>query len=289
MTRKHTNLDDFSASTSSWREGERITSAANASIKLLRSLDRKKARADSGLFVTEGERLVREALDNGWTPRILLVGDEALMRGHTVETIDRAHKAGARILLTSARLLGAVSKKDNPQTLIAAFQQRDLTLGSFATNGPRRWIALYEVRDPGNLGTIVRTADAAGVDGVILVGQCCDPFAVETVRATMGSLFSTPLARATPKDFLDWRAAAGARLAAASINGDRRHDAADYGDKSVVLMGNEQAGLPPEMEAACDVLVRIPMRGAADSLNLAQATAVMTYEVWRDRGYDDGA
>jgi TrmH family RNA methyltransferase len=146
-------------------------------------------------------------------------------------------------------------------------------------------VALYEVRDPGNLGTVIRTADAAGVNGVILVGQTCDPFSVEAVRATMGSLFAMPVAAAKFAELNAWRAKAGARMVAASMRGSRAHDKADYGQRSVVLMGNEQAGLPVEVENECDELVRIPMMGAADSLNLASAASVMIYEVWRSRGY----
>jgi len=135
------------------------------------------------------------------------------------------------------------------------------------------------------LGTIVRTADAAGVDGVILIGQCCDPFSVEAVRATMGSLFAMPLVEAEFADFNAWRTKAGARMLAASMRGVHAHDKATYGQRSVVLMGNEQAGLPVEVEAECDELVRIPMMGAADSLNLASAASVMIYEAWRSQGY----
>jgi TrmH family RNA methyltransferase len=158
-------------------------------------------------------------------------------------------------------------------------------LSEFPHDGMKRWVAMYEVRDPGNLGTVIRTADAAGCDGVMLIGQTCDPFSVEAVRATMGSLFAMPLASVDFETFDEWRKKVGARMVAASMRGIRAHDAARYGERSVVLMGNEQSGLPVEVEGRCDELVRIPMMGAADSLNLASAAAVMIYEVWRTRGY----
>ncbi|MEP7210944.1 MAG: RNA methyltransferase, partial [Alphaproteobacteria bacterium] len=120
---------------------------------------------------------------------------------------------------------------------------------------------------------------------VILVNQCCDPFSVEAVRATMGSLFAMKLVEADFASFDEWRRKAGAQMVAASMHGKQRHDATSYTERSIVLMGNEQAGLPADVETACDTLVRIPMSGAADSLNLASATAVMIYEVWRGRGY----
>ncbi|MBI1362141.1 MAG: RNA methyltransferase [Alphaproteobacteria bacterium] len=265
---------------------EHITSTANDTVKLLKSLNAKKARAETGLFLAEGARLVEEAMVHGWSPAYVLAGSDAASRPRTADLLARLKKAGARVLTASEKVLVSVSRKDNPQTLIAAFRQKLSRLADLDAAGPRRWVALYEVRDPGNLGTIVRTADASGVDGVILVGQCCDPFSVEAVRATMGSLFAMKLATADFATFDAWRRKAGARVVAASMHGKQRHDRADYGDRSIVLMGNEQAGLPADVEATCDELVRIPMNGAADSLNLAAAAAVMIYEVWRGRGYN---
>lgn len=264
---------------------EHISSTANDTVKLLKSLDRKKARVESGLFLAEGARLAEEALNNGWSPAYAFAGVHALEREQTAQLLARMKKAGARVLTASEKVLAAVSRKDNPQTVVAAFRQRMTPLSDFACEGARRWVALYEVRDPGNLGTVVRTADAAGCDGVILVGQTCDPFSVEAVRATMGSLFAMPMATADFDTFNAWRRRVGARMVAASMRGTHPHDKADYGQRSVILMGNEQAGLPVEVEGACDELVLIPMMGKADSLNMASAASVMIYEVWRARSF----
>jgi TrmH family RNA methyltransferase len=264
---------------------EHISSPANATVKLLKSLDRKKGRAETGLFLAEGARLAEEALNNGWVPASVLAGASALERPQTAALLARMKKAGARVLTASEKVLAAVSRKDNPQTVISSFKQRLSKLTDLKAYGPHRWMALYEVRDPGNLGTIVRTADAAGCDAVLLIGQCCDPFSVEAVRATMGSLFALPIVPAKFDEFNAWRKKAGAQMVAASMHGKSAHDAVKYAERSVVLMGNEQAGLPKNVEAECDTLVRIPMMGKADSLNLASAASVMIYEVWRSRGY----
>lgn len=264
---------------------EHISSTANDTVKLLKSLERKKARSESGLFLAEGARLAEEALGNGWSPVYALAGMQALERTQTADLLARMKKAGARVLTASEKVMVSVSRKDNPQTVITAFRQRVSTLSDLPCDGTRRWVALYEVRDPGNLGTVVRTADAAGVDGVILIGQTCDPFSVEAVRATMGSLFAIPIASSSFEDFNAWRKKAGARMVAASMRGTRAHDEIDYGARSIVLMGNEQSGLPHDVEAACDELVRIPMMGKADSLNMASAASVMIYEVWRGQSY----
>jgi TrmH family RNA methyltransferase len=138
-------------------------------------------------------------------------------------------------------------------------------------------VALQQVRDPGNLGTIVRTADAAGCGGVILVGECCDPYSVEAVRATMGSIFAVPLTRATEAEFADWRQGWRGSVVGTLLSAAVDHRAADYRKPAMVLMGNEQQGLPPEMAGLCDVTVKIPMRGRADSLNLSVATGIMIY------------
>jgi TrmH family RNA methyltransferase len=264
---------------------EHVSSTSNETVKLLKSLDRKKARTETGLFLAEGARLAEEALNHGWSPAYALAGAAALERPQMAGLLARMKKAGARVLTASEKVLAAVARKDNPQTVVTAFKQRLAKLSEFPSEGPRRWMALYEVRDPGNLGPVIRTADAAGVDGVILVGQTCDPFSVESVRATMGSLFGMKLAAAKFIELNDWRRKAGARMVAASMRGQGPHDQIDYGLKSVILMGSEQAGLPETIEAECDDLVRIPMMGAADSLNLASAASVMIYEVWRANGY----
>ncbi len=264
---------------------EHISSTANDTVKLLRSLDRKKDRQETGLFLAEGARHAEEALANGWSPAYAFASQAALDRPQTRDLLERMQAAGARALTGSEKILATLSRKDNPQAVISAFRQRVTQLSDFPASGQRRFVALYEVRDPGNLGTVIRTADAAGCDGVILVGTTCDPFSVEAVRATMGSLFAMRLAMATFDEFRQWCGSNGVRVVAASMHGQHAHDKASYPERSCILMGNEQAGLPADVEAACDELVRIPMMGKADSLNLATAASVMIYEAWRAQAY----
>ncbi|MEZ5967449.1 MAG: RNA methyltransferase [Hyphomonas sp.] len=270
------------------RPPETLTSAANPLIKTLRALERKKERQETGLFLAEGARLVEQGLGNGWEPDTLVVAAAVAERPHIAALSDRAEAANARVVLVPDRLMSKITHKDNAQSVIATFRQRRITLADIRITDTDRkalYIALYEVRDPGNLGTILRTADCAGAAGVILVGTCCDPYSFEAVRASMGSIFDMPFAQASHADFEAWRRKAGLHCVAASVNGTARHDRVDMQQATVILMGNEQAGLPPEVEAGCDQLVLIPMRGGADSLNLAQATAIMVYEAWRQRDF----
>ena len=261
---------------------ETITSPSNPLIKSLKSLERKKGRSETGLFLAEGARLVEQGLEQGWQAETLVITSTMAERPHLAALAKHASATGTRVVLAPERLMSKVTHKDNAQSVIASFRQQHRPLEALTKADDGIWIALYEVRDPGNLGTILRTADCAGASGVILLETCCDPYSFETVRASMGSIFDMPFASAS---FNAWRKAQSLSLTAASVNGTVRHDQAPYGDRSVIIMGNEQAGLPDMIEAACDTLALIPMRGGADSLNLAQATAIMTYEAWRQRDF----
>ncbi len=256
-----------------------VTSLTNETVKAVRALHMRKTREATGRFLAEGLKFVGEALDQGRTPRLLLVGDQA--RAHPL--LDRARaetlKAGGEILVVTHAILEKISRRDNPQTVLGVFDQAFTPLSALVPEGAPCWVALEQVRDPGNLGAVIRTADAAGCGGVILIGECVDPFSVEAVRATMGSVFAISISRATPAEFLAWRQAWPG-----SVIGTRLDARTGYRDAAVqrpalVLMGNEQAGLTDELAAACDVNVKIPMRGRADSLNLAVATGIMVYAV----------
>ena len=267
----------------------KVSSPTNPAVKMLKSLHAKKGRAETGLFLAEGARLIEEAAQLGKWPDLLAAAPAALSRPQSADLVGRAAAAGVRCLETSEAVLAQISKRDNPQTMIGAYKRFDTSL---ARHPPRRgqlWLALEAVRDPGNLGSILRTADAAGGAGVILVGGTCDPFSVEAVRASMGAIFATPFAQAELEELDAWRKAAGLPLIGASLNTRERHDEPSAQNGAVLLLGNEQAGLSDEAERRCDALVRVPMRGKADSLNLAAAAAIVLYDFWRRRGYDGAA
>lgn len=261
-----------------------VTSPSNPLIKRLKSLHLKKGRAETGLFLAEGARLAAEASDLGVWPQTLVYAPEAMERTQVRKLVAGAHAQGVQLIQTSSRLMADICKRDNPQTVIGAYRQN--LVGLTALPPTQVTVALERVRDPGNLGTILRTADAVGAGGVILVGPSCDPFSVEAVRASMGSIFAVPLARAEPDELFAFATARGARVVGTSLKATHPHDGVPIDRPVVLLMGNEQSGLPEEMEARCDALVKIPMRGRADSLNLAISTAVMLYDLWRRAGYE---
>ena len=254
-----------------------VTSLTNPTVKAVRALHLRKEREASGLFLAEGLKLIGEALEIGHTPTILLFGPEARALPFLQRVAEATAAAGGEVIEVTRDILEKIARRENPQMVIAVFAQRFADLASLDPGAADCWVALQAVRDPGNLGTIVRTADAAGCGGVILVGDCCDPYSVEAVRATMGSIFAVPLFKASVEDFIAWRAAWPGSVVGTLLSASVDHRAADYRRPTLILMGNEQSGLPPELAATCDVNVKIPMRGRADSLNLAVATGIMIY------------
>jgi RNA methyltransferase, TrmH family len=259
-----------------------ITSLANPVVKDIKALALKKHREETNSFMAEGLKLVIDALDLGWKLKILVIAKAALDKPLAVKTTARAVASGALVLEANEKVIGAITRRDNPQGVIGVFEQRWQSLRDIQPSGENVYIALDRVRDPGNLGTILRTADAAGAKGVILIGDSVDPFSVETVRATMGSIFAMPVARASEAGFLAFRKSFKGLVAGTHLLGAVDYRSIDYrGKPTLLLMGNEQAGLTEALTSACDRLIRIPQEGRADSLNLAVATAVALYEIRR--------
>ncbi|MBK1624959.1 TrmH family RNA methyltransferase [Afifella marina] len=261
-----------------WRPGfHRVTSPSNPIVKQLSALSAKKKERDrTGLFLGEGLKLVRDALETGFRVHDFIASADSLQEGAVADTAAAVKGAGGRVLSVSRPVLEKLSRRDNPHSVIGVFEQRLAPRKEIGREG--LWIGLDRIRDPGNLGTILRTADAAGVAGVALIGECCDPFSLETVRASMGSFFHVPLATADEAAFLAAANANSARLLGTHLSATEDFREADYTPPLVLVMGNERQGLTDALAEACDGLLRIPMREGADSLNLAVATGLMIYE-----------
>lgn len=259
-----------------------VTSLANPLVKDIKALALKKFRDSQNAFMAEGLKLIIDALDLGWQIKTLVFA-KAGRGNQTVEKVAaRTVAAGGMVLEVSEKVLSAITRRENPQMVVGVFSQKYMTLKDVRPKNGDVWVALDRVRDPGNLGTVLRTVDAVGAKGVILIGDTTDPFSLETVRATMGSVFAVPVARATQDAFLSWRKGFPGLVVGTHLKGAVDYRSVDFSNRPVLLlMGNEQQGLPDDLAASCDRLLRIPQAGRADSLNLAVATGVMLFEIRR--------
>jgi len=256
-----------------------VTAFSNSTVKLLRSLRDKKARRSEGLFLAEGLRILAEARDSGRLPEIVAFSAEGAKHPLAAEIIAATEAAGGDAIETSADILSKMSGKDNPQMLIGAYRQPDSALDAVDRSQAPLWIVAQALRDPGNLGTILRTGDAVGAGGLILIDDSADPFSVEAVRASMGAVFTQQIAAARWPEFLAWLRSGEGQLVGTSLKATQDYLAAEYRKPCFLLIGNEQQGLPADYEAECDLLVKIPMAGRADSLNAAMAAAVMAFTI----------
>jgi len=256
-----------------------ITGFSNPTVKYLRSLRDKKHRKRSGQFLVEGLRLLEDARSVGRVPQTLVLAegraDHALLTRLEADVMA----AGGEVIATTPDILSKITGKDNAQSIAGVFDEWDTGLKALDRQAAPIWLVAQALRDPGNLGTMLRTCDAVGAGGLILIDDCADPFSAEAVRASMGAVFTVGLAQARWEEFLPWLRAGDGQLVAASLRDAVPYRGAAYAAPCFILVGNESQGLPEDYEMAGDLRVTMPMRGRADSLNAAVAGAVLAYEV----------
>jgi TrmH family RNA methyltransferase len=263
---------------------QRVTSAANPQIKAIRALAQRKERDRTGLFVVEGIRAVVEAIESGIDVERLVVAPDLLESAHAWDLVSRAASRGTPLLEVSAAVFGALSRKDGPQGIALVGRQRWTQLQSVRAGDRDVWVALTSPQDPGNVGTALRTADATGASGLVLVGASADPYDPAALRASTGAAFTLPLVRAAWGELVQWAREEEVRLVGASGDGAVPYRSANLTPPLALVMGSEREGLSIDQRAACDVLVRLPMVGRVDSLNLAVAAGVLLYEALERSG-----
>lgn len=256
-----------------------ITGFSNPTVKALRALRDKKHRKAAGKFLAEGLRLLTDARECGHLPEVLVMAEgrdpHLLLSALEADVIA----AGGEVIETSADILSKITGKDNPQAVCGVFAEFDTSLAALDRSKAKIWLVAQALRDPGNLGTMLRTGDAVGAGGLILIDDCADPFSAEAVRASMGAIFTQQVAQARWEEFLPWLRGGTGQLVAASLRNAVPYRGAPYAAPCFIMVGNESRGLPEEYELACDLRVTMPMKGRADSLNAAVAGAVLAYEV----------
>lgn len=255
-----------------------ITGFSNPTVKFLRSLREKKHRRREGKFLAEGLRLLTDARACGILPEQLVMASGRPPHP-LLDELERAVVAsGGEVIEMDEDILAKVTGKDNPQAVAGVFAEFDTRLAGIDRHAAPIWLVAQALRDPGNLGTMLRTGDAVGAGGLILIDDCADPFSVEAVRASMGAVFTQRLGTARWDEFVPWLRSGPGQLVAASLRDPTDYRQAAYAAPCFLLIGNESQGLPETYEAECDLRVTIPMRGRADSLNAAVAGAVLAYE-----------
>ncbi|MFL6763160.1 MAG: TrmH family RNA methyltransferase [Sphingomicrobium sp.] len=261
-----------------------VTAFSNPTVKLLRSLRDKKARRSEGLFLAEGLRIIAEARDSGELPKIIAFAADGARHPLAADIIAATEAAGGDVIETTGEILSKMSGKDNPQMLLGAYRQPSTSIEQIHREKSPLWMVAQALRDPGNIGTILRTGDAVGAGGLILIDDSADPFSVEAVRASMGAVFTQRIATARWPEFMSWLRSGESQLVGTSLKATKDYLDAEYRQPCFLLIGNEQQGLPADYERECDLLVKIPMAGRADSLNAAMAAAVMAFSIkasWR--------
>jgi TrmH family RNA methyltransferase len=264
-----------------------ITSFSNSKVKAIRKLEQKKYRQQTGTFFIEGLRTVGEAVQMGAEIQTLVICPDLLVSEFGLSLLQNPALSSVLKIEVSAEIYQKIAHKDGPQGLGAVVRQRWQKLSDIEPQSNNIWVALDAVSDPGNLGTIMRTADGVGCQGVILLGNPTDPYAPTAVKASMGAVFALDVVSADWQPFQDWRDAHGLMLVGTSDSAKTDYQTIPYQRPLVLLMGSERHGLKEKMIAACDQMARIPMEGRSDSLNLAVATAIMLYEIYnqhRKRG-----
>jgi len=252
-----------------------ITSLSNPLVKLARSLRQKKARTETNQFLVEGLHHVGEAIESGWDMDALLYAPDVLTSDFARDLLERASRLSLRLQPVSAQVMDSLTEKENPQGILAIVRQR--RAGFDSLQNLQRLVALVSPQDPGNVGTILRTIDAVGTDGLLLLDGGVDLYHPTVVRASMGALFWKSVVESTFDEFITW-----ARANMIQLIGTSAHAAADYHEfvprlPWALVLGSEQKGLSAKQIAACDATLSLPMHGRVSSLNLAVAAGVLLY------------
>lgn len=252
-------------------------------LKRVQRLHTREERERTGLFYIEGMRFVTQALHHHAKIEHLVVCRELLTHPYAQRLIHEQHRRGTPVLEVARHTMERLSQVVDSQGLGAVVHQHWLRLENVKPREELCWIAIETIRSPGNLGTILRTSDAVGGAGLILLGDETDPYDPGTVRATMGAMFTQRFVRTSRVELTHWKRRGQYLLAGTSPGAQQDYQAISYKAPVILLIGEERKGLPPELQAICDLMVSIPMVGESDSLNVAMATGVMLYEVFNQR------
>ena len=264
-------------------EAEQITSLQNPRVKTLVKLRERRERNQQGVFIAEGYRAISRAMEQKRFPTELYFSRECFLGENEETLIKQAYASGTTLFELSKIAFEKVAYRDRPEGLLAVMEQWNHTLESLTLSTPPFLLIVEGIEKPGNLGTILRSADAAGVDAVICCDSVTDLYNPNVVRSSTGVLFSMPTVSTNSSDVINWIQIKGIRPIATTPHTDTLHCNSDLTGPVAIVMGSEQFGLSDTWLEACEQKVRIPMAGQADSLNVAMATLVTLFEAVRQR------
>ena len=257
---------------------EIITSRSNPKIKEVRALRRRKAREAEGRFIVEGIWHIGEAIEAKAPVAALFYAPELLKSQFAQDLVEKHCGHDIPCFRTSPEVFASIAEKENPQGILAIVQESPARLEDLDPESFPWSVALVSPQDPGNVGTILRTIDAVGASGLLLLNNSVDPYHPSAVRASMGAIFWHPIAASSFEAFAGWARSQGYHIYGTSVHGKLSYrDVPTYQRPLVLLMGSEREGLTPEQASVCESLVYLPMRGRVTSLNLAIATGVMLH------------
>lgn len=257
----------------------KIDSPQNQHVKLFRSLLRKKGRYDAGLCPLEGVRLVSGALRAEADLEAVYVCEELLSDERALELADALEQTGVRRHDLTSRAFESMVDTESPQGLAATARIEFGDLDDLQHQAPSLYLFLHDIRDPGNMGTLIRTAGAFECGAVVTLGSCVDPYNPKVLRATAGGVFALPLIDVPWPQAREWTANHKISTVASSLEAEIRCDRADFGDSAALLVGSEAHGLPSEILTDTDVQVTIPMSTDVESLNVGIAAGILLYEI----------
>lgn len=264
-----------------------ITSLQNPKIKNAVKLFDRKSRDETGLFLIEGYRELKRAADAGVNIVTLFICPSLFLGENENALIEKIKGAKAEIFTCDEKVFKKLSYRDRPDGLVAVAKQMKATLKSLSdkiTGKKNPFFLIAEaIEKPGNLGTILRSCDAVGIDGVIVCDRCTDIYNPNVVRASVGTLFTVDVVEASGDETLSWLKNMGVRILSSTPSSDLEFTQADLSGAVAIAVGTEQLGLSEKWLSKADLKVAIPMKGVADSLNVATATTLLLYEVLRQR------
>lgn len=263
---------------------ELVTSRDNRYVKLAASLQERKFREEVGQFVVEGTRSVESALASGWGLEFAILTEEALSRPSNSTIVNELAQRSCEVIPVTEAVYKKAADTETPQGILVVVKRKIWRLHDLVSHGKMPlMVILDQVRDPGNLGTIIRSADAVGASGVILTDGCADVWAPKTVRSTAGSLFHLPLVQASIADIVDFCMKAHIALFATAVNVTTQYTQIDWNQPAAMVFGNEGHGVRPEFIDAAAKQITIPIHGRAESLNVAVSASVLLFEAIRQR------